>query len=74
MKAEVFFICDRKKCKKCSYPICKRTEDFNHAVNQNVEKFNAVGLMDMDGDGKQELLLFEIENAPERTDNNKIVT
>ena len=31
--AKIFYICDRKKCKKCSYPVCKHTDDIEHAVN-----------------------------------------
>lgn len=29
----VAFICDRKQCENCSYPLCDRTFDINHAVN-----------------------------------------
>ena len=30
---EILFICDRQKCKKCSFPDCKHTRDINHAAN-----------------------------------------
>jgi predicted house-cleaning noncanonical NTP pyrophosphatase (MazG superfamily) len=30
---EILYICDRKKCKDCCYPICKHTTDISHAVN-----------------------------------------
>lgn len=29
----VAYICDRKQCEVCSYPLCDRTLDINHAVN-----------------------------------------
>lgn len=33
------YLCDRKKCRNCSYPECKYTEDITHAKNfTEVEK------------------------------------
>ena len=29
----VAYICDRKQCENCSFPICYRTLDINHAAN-----------------------------------------
>ena len=29
----VAYICDRKQCENCSFPLCDRTLDINHAVN-----------------------------------------
>jgi hypothetical protein len=29
--AEVLYLCDRKKCRTCSYPKCKYTTDISHA-------------------------------------------
>ena len=29
----VAYICDRKQCEDCSFPLCHRTLDINHAVN-----------------------------------------
>lgn len=29
----VFYICDRQKCPRCSYPECKHTADVKHAKN-----------------------------------------
>ena len=29
----VAYICDRKQCEDCSFPLCDRTLDINHAVN-----------------------------------------
>ena len=29
----VAFLCDRKQCEKCSYPMCKHTFDIRHAKN-----------------------------------------
>lgn len=30
---KVAYLCDRERCSKCSYPICKYTFDIRHAVN-----------------------------------------
>ena len=30
---ETVYICDRKRCKKCSAPVCTKTTDIDHAVN-----------------------------------------
>lgn len=27
------YLCDRQKCKYCSYPLCAHTTDIEHAVN-----------------------------------------
>lgn len=32
-KEEVLYICDRKKCDKCSYPQCRHTFDISHAAS-----------------------------------------
>lgn len=32
-KDKVLYECDRKRCKKCTYPVCARTHDVQHAVN-----------------------------------------
>ena len=29
--SKVFFECDRRKCLNCSYPLCRYTEDIEHA-------------------------------------------
>lgn len=29
--SKVFFECDRRKCLNCSYPLCRHTEDIEHA-------------------------------------------
>lgn len=30
---ETAYICDRKRCKQCSAPVCTMTTDIEHAVN-----------------------------------------
>lgn len=30
---KIIYLCDRKKCNNCSYPMCKHTSDINHAKN-----------------------------------------
>lgn len=30
---EMFYLCDRKACKICSYPLCQHTSDPSHAIN-----------------------------------------
>lgn len=32
-KTKIAFLCDRKKCKDCSYQECKHTTDIKHAKN-----------------------------------------
>lgn len=32
-KTEVLYLCDGEKCEDCSYPLCKHTEDIEHAKN-----------------------------------------
>lgn len=32
-ESRILYICDRKKCEDCSYPICCHTEDVAHAKN-----------------------------------------
>ena len=27
------YLCDRKACENCAYPLCKHTTDISHAVN-----------------------------------------
>ena len=34
VKQEFLYLCDCKKCKNCIYPICKHTNDLNHAKNK----------------------------------------
>lgn len=66
MKAEVYFLCDRKKCEKCSYPICKHTEDINHAIDKESRIFEAIGFLKKDNDPV--LILFQTSannKAPE---------
>lgn len=29
----VLYLCDRKACDNCSYPLCNHTTDISHAVN-----------------------------------------
>lgn len=29
----VAYLCDRRACKRCSYPLCRHTLDITHAVN-----------------------------------------
>lgn len=29
----VIYICDRKACKNCSFPVCAHTTDIDHAIN-----------------------------------------
>lgn len=29
----VLYLCDRKACENCVYPLCKHTTDISHAVN-----------------------------------------
>ena len=31
--ATVLFLCDRKQCRECSYPICSHTTHIEHAIN-----------------------------------------
>lgn len=31
--SKVFYLCDRRKCVRCSYPMCTYTGDIAHAVN-----------------------------------------
>jgi hypothetical protein len=30
---ETAYICDRKRCKQCSAPVCTKTTDIDHAAN-----------------------------------------
>lgn len=34
VKEQFLYLCDCKKCKECTYPICKHTDDLNHAKNK----------------------------------------
>lgn len=29
----IFYVCDRKQCEKCSYPQCRHTSDISHAAS-----------------------------------------
>ena len=29
--ADILYLCDKRACEKCSYPICKHTTDITHA-------------------------------------------
>ena len=33
MTEKIYFLCDKKECKNCIYPLCKHTPDINHAKN-----------------------------------------
>lgn len=33
------YLCDQKKCKNCTYPICRHTEDIKHAKNKKGHVF-----------------------------------
>lgn len=33
MVSNIVYLCDRKQCENCSYPLCKRTFDISHAKN-----------------------------------------
>lgn len=39
---DVFYLCDRRKCHKCSYPECKHTQDITHAKNFTVTGIDSV--------------------------------
>lgn len=39
MIEKYFYLCDQKKCTKCSYPKCKHTTDINHAKNKAERDF-----------------------------------
>lgn len=43
MIEKYLFLCDQKKCKKCSYPECKHTTDIKHAKNKTDRKFISYG-------------------------------
>lgn len=30
---KIFYLCNRERCDKCSYPVCKHTDDIRYAVN-----------------------------------------
>lgn len=32
-ETHVVYICDRKQCENCSYPLCEHTTDISHAIN-----------------------------------------
>lgn len=62
MKVKFFYLCDRKACKRCSYPTCKHTSDVNHAINPdavNAEAMNFEAMGKMNIDGEEVVLLFE---------------
>ena len=37
MTIKILYLCDRRKCKSCTYPICKHTSDPLHAKNFYIE-------------------------------------
>lgn len=37
MSSKILYLCDRRKCKMCSYPECKHTSDPLHAKNFYIE-------------------------------------
>ena len=37
MPIKILYLCDRRKCKSCTYPICKHTSDPLHAKNFYIE-------------------------------------
>jgi hypothetical protein len=41
-RTEVVYLCDRKKCKDCSYPICTHTSDIEHAKNFECTRIGAL--------------------------------
>jgi hypothetical protein len=34
----ILYICDRRRCEKCSYPDCQFTTDIRHAANFTADK------------------------------------
>lgn len=46
MAYSVAYICDRKRCERCSWPQCKHTIDVQHAVNFHRVRFPEPGLQD----------------------------
>lgn len=39
---EILYLCDRRKCEKCSYPECYKTSDVNHAKNFAKDEFGCM--------------------------------
>lgn len=39
MIEKYLYLCDQKKCKKCSFPECRHTADIKHAKNKTDRKF-----------------------------------
>jgi hypothetical protein len=39
-KVNVIYLCDRKKCEKCSFPLCKHTTDIKHAIRFKQSEFD----------------------------------
>lgn len=42
MSDKVLYLCNQKRCVKCSYPICILTSDINYAKNFHKDGFGAV--------------------------------
>lgn len=61
-----YYLCDLKKCEKCSYPFCRHTSDVNHAINKDATNFNKIKMLSKDGDTA--FLLIEIAKECAETD------
>lgn len=49
-KKKILYLCDREKCADCSYPICRHTEDINHAKNFKCIKLGAFGYIEKENE------------------------
>lgn len=49
----IFYLCDRQRCDKCSWPMCRHTKDIKYARNfkQEVEDIYVEAVMDRFGPG-----------------------
>lgn len=41
MIEKYLFLCDQKKCEKCTYPECRHTADIKHAKNKKGNVFKS---------------------------------
>lgn len=52
------YLCDQKKCEKCSFPTCMHTADINHAKNKTDRKFISY---ETEMYGSDEIQYWEVE-------------
>ena len=61
MIEKYLYLCDQKKCKDCSYPECKHTDNINHAKNKKGHVFkpdkdiskNRITYWEVEGEGEE---------------------